>query len=71
MIFFYHLFQLKDFFQYLILINYSIEYSHKKLGRKSENCSNNYNIKKHKKRPTNNDLIVAYASRYKARLTYK
>jgi hypothetical protein len=46
------------------------EYSHKKLGRKSENCSNGYNIKKHKKGPTYNDLIIAYASRYKARLNY-
>jgi hypothetical protein len=25
------------------------KYSHKKLGRKSENCSNGYNMKKHKK----------------------
>ena len=25
------------------------EYSHKKLGRMSENCSNGYNMKKHKK----------------------
>ena len=46
------------------------EYSHEKLGRKSENCSNGYNMKKHKKRPTYNDLIIAYASRYKARLNY-
>ncbi len=36
----------------------------------SENCSNGYNMKKRKKRPTNNDLIIAYASRYKARLNY-
>ncbi len=28
------------------------KYSHKKLGRMSENCSNGYNMKKHKKRPT-------------------
>jgi hypothetical protein len=40
------------------------EYSHKRLGR------NGYNKKKHKKRPTYNDLIIAYASRYKARLNY-
>jgi len=46
------------------------EYSHEKLGRKNENSSNGYNIKKHKKRPTYNDLIIAYASRYKARLNY-
>ena len=46
------------------------EYSHEKLGRKNENSSNGYNIKKHKKRPINNDLIIAYASRYKARLNY-
>jgi len=47
------------------------EYSHEKLGRKNENSSNGYNIKKNKKkRPTNNDLIIAYASRYKARLNY-
>ncbi len=46
------------------------EYSHKRLGRKSVNCSNDYNKKKHKKRPTYNDLIIAYASRYKARLNY-
>jgi len=43
------------------------EYSHKKLGQMSENCSNGYNMKKHKKKPTFNDLIIAYASRYKAR----
>jgi hypothetical protein len=46
------------------------EYSHEKLGQKNENSSNGYNIKKHKKRPTYNDLIIAYASRYKARLNY-
>jgi hypothetical protein len=46
------------------------KYSHKKLGRKSENCLNGYNIKKHKKRPIYNDLITAYASRYKVRLNY-
>jgi len=46
------------------------EYSHKRLGWKSENCSNGYNIKKHKKRPTYNDLIIAYGSWYKARLNY-
>jgi len=45
------------------------EYSHKKLERKSENCLNGYNgIKKHKKRPSYNDLIIAYTSRYKARI---
>jgi hypothetical protein len=33
------------------------KYLHEKLGRKNENSSNGYNIKKHKKRPT-------YASRY-------
>jgi len=26
------------------------KYSHKKLGRKSENCSNGYNMKKNKKK---------------------
>jgi len=46
------------------------EYSNKKLGRKSENCLNGYNIKKHKKRPIYNNLIIAYASRYKDRLNY-
>jgi hypothetical protein len=46
------------------------EYSHEKLGRKNQNSSNGYNIKKHKKIPTYNDLIIAYASRYKARLNY-
>ena len=46
------------------------EYSLKKLGRKSENRLNGYNIKKHKKRPTYNDLFIAYASRCKARLNY-
>jgi hypothetical protein len=35
------------------------KYSHKKLGRESENCSIGYNMKKHKKRPTYNDLIIA------------
>jgi len=38
------------------------EYSHKKLGRNNEKCLNGYNIKKHKKRLTYNDLIIAYAS---------
>jgi hypothetical protein len=46
------------------------EYSHKKLGRMSENCSNGYNMNKHIKKLTYNDLIIAYASRYKARLNY-
>ncbi len=46
------------------------EYSHKKLGWKSENRLNGYNMKKHKKWPTYNDLIIAYASSYKARLNY-
>jgi hypothetical protein len=45
-------------------LRYAEHYSHKKLGRRSENCSNGYNMKKHKKRPTYNDLIIAYASRY-------
>jgi hypothetical protein len=44
------------------------EYSHEKSDRKNENSSNGYNIKKNKKKPTYNDLIIAYASRYKARL---
>jgi len=35
------------------------KYSDKKLGRKSENCLIGYNMKKHKKRPTYNDLIIA------------
>ncbi len=46
--------------------HYYYEYSHKKLGRTNEKCLNGYNIKKHKKRPTYDDLIIAYASRYKA-----
>ena len=51
-----------------MLENYDYyEYSHKKLGQMSENCSNGYNMKKHKKKPTFNDLIIAYALRYKAR----
>jgi hypothetical protein len=41
-----------------------------KLGRKNENRLNGYIIKKHEKRPTYNDLIIAYASMYKARLNY-
>jgi len=49
---------------------YYYKYLHEKLGRKNENSSNGYNIKKHKKRPTYNDLIIAYVSRYKARLNY-
>ena len=46
------------------------EYTHEKLGRKSENCSNGFKMKKHKKRPTYNDLIIAYALKYKARRNY-
>ena len=34
-------------------------------GKNKKNCLNDYNIKKHY-----NDLIIAYASRYKARLNY-
>jgi hypothetical protein len=45
-------------------------FTNKKLGRMRENFSNGYNMKKHKKRPTYNDLIIAYASKYKARINY-
>ncbi len=48
-------------------IQHYYEYSHKKLGRKSENRLSGYNIKKYKKRSTYNDVIIAYALRYKAR----
>jgi hypothetical protein len=46
------------------------KYSYKNLGQTIKNCLNGFNIKKFQKLPTNNDVIIAYASRYKAHLNY-
>jgi len=39
-----------DATQQLRYAEHYYKYSHKKLGRKSENCSIDYNMKKHKKK---------------------